>query len=74
MAAAVDAWGQRKLDELEAEERLAFACEKAPSDDPVVQKLRATFLQVRCPGARRPLQAASDAMAGRRNLTHVLCG
>eukprot|EP00887_Chlorella_sp_A99_P001989 scaffold18.g1989.t1 len=44
--AAVEAWGQRQLDELEAEDRLAFACEKAPSSDAVVQKLRSAFLQM----------------------------
>ena len=34
------------LAELDAEERLAFACEKAPTDDPVVQKIRAAFLKI----------------------------
>lgn len=42
--AAVAAWGERQLDELTAEERLAFACEKAPTTDPVVEALRAAFL------------------------------
>ena len=41
--AAVDAWGQRGLLELEAEERLAIACEKSPTQDPVISKLRDTF-------------------------------
>ncbi len=41
--AAVQTWGSGQLDELDAEERLAFACEKAPTDDPVVQKIRAAF-------------------------------
>lgn len=41
ISAAKKAWGTRKLDELEAEERLAIACEKAPTTDPVTQKLRA---------------------------------
>lgn len=36
--AAVSGWGERQLDELEAEERLAFACEKAPTSDPVIEK------------------------------------
>lgn len=42
--AAVQAWGERQLDELEAEERLAFACEKAPTTDPVVEGVRKAFL------------------------------
>lgn len=41
--AAVQTWGAGQLDELDAEERLAFACEKAPTDDPVVHKIRAAF-------------------------------
>ena len=44
--AAVQTWGSGQLDELDAEERLAFACEKAPTDDPVVQKIRAAFLKM----------------------------
>jgi hypothetical protein len=38
VAAAIAGWGERQLEELEAEERLAFACEKAPSTDPVIDK------------------------------------
>jgi preprotein translocase subunit SecA len=41
--AAVGAWGERQLTELEAEDRLAFACEKAPTSDPTSQKLREAF-------------------------------
>jgi preprotein translocase subunit SecA len=44
--AAVSTWGTGQLAELDAEERLAFACEKAPTDDPVVQKIRAAFLKI----------------------------
>ena len=44
--AAVASWGAGQLAELDAEERLAFACEKAPTDDPVVQKIRAAFLKI----------------------------
>ena len=44
--AAVGAWGERQLDELDAEERLAFACEKAPTSDPVALALRAAFLKM----------------------------
>ncbi len=43
VAAAVDAWGSRALPELEAEERLAFACERAPSSDAATLALRAAF-------------------------------
>lgn len=38
--AAVSSWGERQLEELEAEDRLAFACEKAPTTDPVIEKVR----------------------------------
>lgn len=47
--AAVAAWGQRQLDELDAEERLSVACEKAPTDDPVIQKIRSAFQKVSLP-------------------------
>ncbi|KAL6782036.1 SECA1 [Auxenochlorella protothecoides x Auxenochlorella symbiontica] len=41
---AVAAWGSRQLEALDAEDRLAYACEKAPTDDPVLNELRAAFL------------------------------
>ena len=41
--AATETWGQRQLPELEADERLAFACEKSPTSDPVLNKLRDAF-------------------------------
>ena len=43
MQAAVEAWGQRGLMELEAEERLAIACEKSATQDPVIAQLRQAF-------------------------------
>lgn len=43
VAAAKGAWGERQLAELEAEDRLAVACERAPTSDPVIAKLRAAF-------------------------------
>ncbi|ONI14694.1 hypothetical protein PRUPE_3G002700 [Prunus persica] len=43
---AVDTWGQRSLTELEAEERLSYSCEKAPAQDPVIDKLRSAFLEI----------------------------
>ena len=50
--AAVAGWGQRQVDELEAEERLAFACEKAPTEDPVLLKVGAESGSVAlCAGA-----------------------
>ena len=45
VAAAAAAWG-RDLPELEAEDRLAVACEKAPTVDPVIAQMREAF-QVR---------------------------
>lgn len=43
---AVKEWGQGQLDELDAEERLAFACEKAPTKDSVVNALREAFVRM----------------------------
>mmetsp|Transcript_27169 Transcript_27169/g.45446 ORF Transcript_27169/g.45446 Transcript_27169/m.45446 type:complete len:1029 (-) Transcript_27169:324-3410(-) len=41
--AAEIGWGKRALAELEVEDRLSFACEKAPTQDPVLLGLRAAF-------------------------------
>ncbi|BAZ10624.1 preprotein translocase SecA subunit [Calothrix sp. NIES-4071] len=40
-------YGERSLPELEAEERIAVAAEKAPTDDPVIQKLRDAYNRIR---------------------------
>jgi preprotein translocase subunit SecA len=40
-------WGERSVPELEAEERIATACEKAPTDDEVILKLREIYNRVR---------------------------
>ncbi len=48
--AATETWGQRQLPELEADERLAFACEKSPTSDPVLNKLRDAFRVRSCSG------------------------
>jgi preprotein translocase subunit SecA len=40
---AVQTYGQQSLAELEAEEKIAIAAEKAPTQDPVIQKLRAVY-------------------------------
>ncbi|MDD1456431.1 preprotein translocase subunit SecA, partial [Dolichospermum sp. ST_sed7] len=44
---AVKAYGERSLSELDAEEKVAVAAEKAPTDDPVIQKLRSAYQQVK---------------------------
>lgn len=41
--AAVAGWGARSVDSLEAEDRLSFACEKAPTEDEAALKIRAAF-------------------------------
>ena len=41
--AASKAWGERSVDALEAEERLSFACEKAPTEDGAALAIRAAF-------------------------------
>lgn len=43
LQAAVVAWGERGLQELDAEERLAVACERSPTQDAVVSQLRDAF-------------------------------
>ncbi|XP_019428157.1 PREDICTED: protein translocase subunit SecA, chloroplastic [Lupinus angustifolius] len=43
---AVKTWGPRSLTELEAEERLSYSCEKGPSQDDVIAKLRNAFLEI----------------------------
>jgi preprotein translocase subunit SecA len=44
---AVQEYGERSLPELEAEEKVAIAAENAPTDDPVIQKLREVCRAVR---------------------------
>lgn len=43
MQAAVVAWGERGVQELDAEERLAVACERSPTQDAVIAQLRDAF-------------------------------
>ena len=43
VSACRQAWGERCLSELDAEDRLATACEKAPTSDPATAALRAAF-------------------------------
>ncbi len=40
---AVQEYGERSLPELEAEDKVAIAAEKAPTDDPVIQNLREVY-------------------------------
>ncbi|MDJ0508595.1 MAG: preprotein translocase subunit SecA [Crocosphaera sp.] len=44
---AVDQYGQQSLSELEAEEKIAVASENAPTDDPVIEKLREVYKLIR---------------------------
>ncbi|HEY9674218.1 MAG TPA: preprotein translocase subunit SecA [Waterburya sp.] len=44
---AVQRYGERSMPELEAEEKIAIAAEKAPTDDPVIQKLREVYKAIR---------------------------
>jgi preprotein translocase subunit SecA len=44
---AVKTYGERSLPELEAEDRVAVASEKAPTDDPVVQRLREVYNRIK---------------------------
>lgn len=44
---AVDEYGEQSLAELEAEDKIAIASENAPTDDPVIQKLREAYKLIR---------------------------
>lgn len=44
---AVATYGERSLEELEAEDKVAIAAEKAPTQDPVIQKLREVYNKIR---------------------------
>ena len=43
---AVKTYGEQSLSELDAEDKIAVAAEKAPTDDPVIQKLRDVYNEV----------------------------
>ncbi len=45
--AAVREYGERSLPELEAEDKVAVAAEKAPTPDPVIQKLREAYKRIK---------------------------
>ncbi|MCP2732294.1 preprotein translocase subunit SecA [Limnofasciculus baicalensis] len=44
---AVKEYGERSLPELEAEDKVAVAAENAPTDDPVIQQIRAIYKAIR---------------------------
>lgn len=44
---AVREYGERSLTELEAEDKVAIAAEKAPTDDPIVQQMRQAYNRVK---------------------------
>ncbi|HIK36698.1 MAG: preprotein translocase subunit SecA [Geminocystis sp.] len=44
---AVQTYGPQSLSELEAEEKVAIAAEKGPTDDPVIRKLREAYQAIR---------------------------
>ncbi|MEM6449653.1 MAG: preprotein translocase subunit SecA [Cyanobacteria bacterium P01_D01_bin.105] len=46
VAFAVKTYGEQSLSELDAEDKIAIASEKAPTNDPVIQKLRYVYNQV----------------------------
>lgn len=47
VTSAVREYGDRSLPELEAEDKVAVAVEKAPTDDPVIQKLRQAYNRIK---------------------------
>lgn len=44
---AVETYGQQSLSELDAEEKIAIAAEKAPTEEPVILKLREVYRAIR---------------------------
>ncbi|HIK10404.1 MAG TPA: preprotein translocase subunit SecA [Oscillatoriaceae cyanobacterium M33_DOE_052] len=44
---ATATWGERSMPELEAEDKVAVASEKAPTNDPAIQKLREVYNLIR---------------------------
>ena len=61
--AAVAVWGERSLNELEAEDRLAFACEKAPTEDIVDLQVRGLESQIfATPISHYSLEAGASAV------------
>ena len=46
VAFAAKTYGEQSLTELQAEDKIAVAAEKAPTDDPVIQKLRDVYNQI----------------------------
>ncbi|MCS7030385.1 MAG: preprotein translocase subunit SecA [Gloeomargarita sp. SKYG116] len=44
---AVQVYGEQSLPELEAEEKIAIASEKGPTDDPVIARLREVYTMIR---------------------------
>lgn len=55
VAAAKKAWGRRLLSEADAEDRLAFACERAPCEEAVTAQLRAAFQVLHCSWPASPI-------------------
>jgi preprotein translocase subunit SecA len=47
VAFAVQQYGERSLPELEAEDKIATAAEKAPTNDPAIQRLREVYRMIR---------------------------
>lgn len=44
---AIDQYGEQNLPELEVEEKIAIASEKAPTDDPVIREIREVYKLIR---------------------------
>ncbi|MEO0373991.1 MAG: preprotein translocase subunit SecA [Cyanobacteria bacterium P01_A01_bin.17] len=70
VAFAVKQLGEQSISELQAEEMLAVASEKAPTDDPVIQKLREVYNQVK--GEYEVLTSAEHDRVVERGGLHVI--
>ncbi|MBW4462590.1 MAG: preprotein translocase subunit SecA [Nodosilinea sp. WJT8-NPBG4] len=67
---AVTTYGDRSLTELQAEDKMAVAAEKAPTDDPVIQKLRDVYNRIR--HEYEALTSAEHELVIQRGGLHVI--
>lgn len=72
VADAKKEWGRQQLAEADAEDRLAFACERAPTQDPVTSKLRAAFQVRQWASPVRHADLADRCLPGQHGHPHVL--
>lgn len=71
--AARKEWGERQLEELEAEERLSVVCERGPVSDPVISQLREAFQVCLCLESSSPPLSLTHLTAGPTGSLAIFC-